>query len=70
MNKLEHYVIEVYSVIDVTAEYIKYAGWRGKSTPIVKVEMLVDCCGIRTVATEVFSSIEWEQVKMQGFYLG
>lgn len=70
MNKLEHYIVEIYSIIDVTDNLKRYNAWRKASTPIYEVYMLVNCCGILSEVTEIFSNNQWEEVKRNGYYMG
>ena len=68
MNVLEHYIIEVHVVKDITALYESKTCEQAKE-PLLEVTMLIDCYGSKSDVRKHFYKSEWERVKEQGYYM-
>lgn len=64
MNLVQHFIVEVHSVEDVT-EKCKFA-----TEPMVEVDITVNCFGVIKRNKEVFGEYTWNAVKEKGWYLG
>ena len=58
MNLLEHYIIEVQEVVELTT-----------TPPLIKVKVLCDCWGNRSVAHRYTTKEEWEQDLKRGYFM-
>lgn len=67
MNLMEHYIIDVYSVVDVTEE-LKQHGI-DSSEDMLKVDVLYDCYGIKERRCVTMSKSKWEEAKTNGYFL-
>ena len=68
MNLLKQYIVKVYSVKDVTNEYVKTIG-RQLEQPALKVTMKINCYGTEEKTTQYFLQKEWEHALKQGYYI-
>lgn len=68
MNLLEHNIVKVYSVDDITKEAEENLGYTQREQR-VRVIMRVDCYGQEEDAVKIFYKTEWEKVREQGNYM-
>jgi hypothetical protein len=64
MNILEQYIEEVHNVRPYTAEWTKKF-----DKEFVEVDITTNCYGSKKRDTHVFSTVEWEKVVEQGYYM-
>ena len=75
MNLLEHYILTIYSVNDITDEYEFYM--KSEHDPsyiskekVYRVKLLIDCYGNHKVTEQIWSKSEYEQNVERGYFLG
>lgn len=68
MNLLEHYILEVYSVNDITEKFKEKCGYAPKES-MLAVKARVVCYGKEEDIEKVFFQSEWEEAKKQGYYM-
>ena len=73
MSLLEHYIVDVISVTDVTTEYEKgirrFEPDYHAEEVIVRVALKEDCYGQSELVKKIWRKSEWEKIKEQGFYM-
>lgn len=68
MNLLEHYIVEVHSVTDMTDDFEKHTGYR-PDEPFLRVDLTYDCYGVIRRKEESFWKSSFEKAKEAGYYL-
>ena len=68
MNLLEHYIEKIHSETEITDDFTRKAGYPPKER-MFKVEMDVDCYGVKERAVKVFFESEWTTAKENGYYM-
>ena len=68
MNLLEHYVLNVNSVEDITIEAKRKIGFM-PSEKIYKVDMDTVCYGVKERVVKVFTEKEYMSMKKNGYYM-
>lgn len=68
MNLLEHHIIEVHSVNDITNDFTKHCGYIPEE-PYLEIDMTYDCYGIVKRCKQRFWKSNWDAVKKQGYFL-
>lgn len=68
MNVLEHFILSVYKIEDITEEYEKKFAKPSKEK-LLKVFLEYDCYGQKDKTELVFSETEWNTAKKNGYFL-
>lgn len=68
MNLLEHYIVEVHSVKDITDEFIKHCKDVPKE-PYLEIDMTYNCYGIIERHKQRFWKSDWDMANKQGYFL-
>ena len=68
MNLLEHYILEVFNVEDISNEFERILGYPPKE-PFLQVNMMIDCYGIKECVQKTFFKSKWEKAQKQGYYM-
>lgn len=66
MNVLEHYIVEIHSVEPYKADWTREFPDR----EFVEVDVTHDCYGSVVRQKEVWNTVEFEQYKKDGYWLG
>lgn len=67
MNKLEHYIEEIHSVIKCEEEWTKEDDF--KDSEFVEVDLTYDCYGSIERRTYYWSKEDFEKIKKQGYFM-
>lgn len=68
MNLLEHKIIEIHSVKDVTSAFVEHCGYE-PDEPLLTVNLTYDCYGVRKTTDVTFWKSNFEAAKKNGYYL-
>ena len=68
MNLLEHKIIEIHSVKDVTSAFVEHCGYK-PDEPLLTVNLTFDCYGLRKTKDVTFWQSTFEKVKEVGYYM-
>lgn len=68
MNLLEHYIVKIHSVEDVTKDYEKRIGVK-PNEPVYMVDLTYDCYGKIKREAYIFCKSKFEQVKKRGYFM-
>lgn len=68
MNLVEHYIIEIYDIEDITEKFVKDIGYPPVE-PMIMVKMRVNCYGNEEDVASTFYLSKWEEIQKQGYYL-
>lgn len=68
MNLLEHFIIKIHSVVDISNEFEQKCGYSPKE-PLYKVDLTYDCYGVVTRTTRNFYKSELESTTNRGYFL-
>lgn len=73
MNLLEHYIVRIIEVEDVTESYNKFAkecipGFDLKE-PMLEVRLECDCYGRISIRKEIWKESEYKEILKQGYFL-
>lgn len=68
MNLLEHYIIEVASVEDISGSpRVKEIFGDEK---VCRVILVTDCCGRKETSTNIWTESKWNEIRNKGYYMG
>lgn len=67
MNLLEHYIVNVYEVKDITDEFIAN-GCVAHETVYV-VDLTCDCYGVVTRTKFTVLKSQWEEIQKKGYFM-
>ena len=68
MNLVEHYIVEIYSIEDITKEFEEETGEKPRGK-LFEVDLLYNCYGRKNRTTKIFAERELETTKKRGYYL-
>lgn len=73
MNLLEHYIMEIISVEDVTKEFEKFMRKEMPEyifdEPFLKVKIIVNCYGIEKEYETYWKKSQYEKYKSKGYFM-
>lgn len=69
MNLLEHYIVKIHSVEDVTKEYEEHTG-QPASEPLYKVDLTYNCYGSEQRTEQMFWKSDWNKAQLIGYFMG
>lgn len=68
MNLIEHRIVEIHSVEDVTEQFERKVGIKPRE-PFFQVDLTHDCYGQVTREKKYFYQTEWEVAKLKGYFM-
>lgn len=68
MNLLEHYIIEIHSVKDITNEFTEHFGYV-PNEPLLEVDLTYDCYGVVERCKTTFWKSNFDRVKNEGYFM-
>lgn len=70
MNMLEHYIVEIHSVKDVTDKFNNdLTPYLKLKEPLLEVDLTVDCYGDVRRTVVQFPKSKFESIKEKGYYM-
>lgn len=73
MNLLEHYILDVISVEDITRAYEsgirRFEPDYTADEPRLRVTLKINCYGQMEMVKKIWRKSEWEMIKEQGYYM-
>lgn len=68
MNLLEHYILEIHSVKDITSDIEKRVGHELEE-PMLLVNLTCDCYGVKETTDVTFFESAFTEAKECGYYM-
>lgn len=68
MNLLEHHIVEVHSIKDVSTEFERNIGYPPVE-PLLEVDLTYDCYGRIVRTSQDFYKSDWEKSVERGYFM-